>query len=57
MSGFDKVVRMLLRFGADVNLSGKKAIFWAANQGDYEMVEILLDAGADIDSREEFGRV
>lgn len=51
--GFDKVIRVLLEYGADANLPGKKPLRSAAIRGSVEVAEILLDAGADIDSQEE----
>jgi len=52
-NGFDEGVRMLLLSGADVNLSGTAALYWAAEGGHVKVVGMLLDAGADIDSRHE----
>lgn len=44
---------MLLRSGADVNLLGPAALYWAASRDCVKVVGMLLDAGVDIDSRYE----
>ncbi len=46
-------VRELLRQGEDVNAAqgdGMSALHWAADRGDAEMIEVLLYAGAEVQS-------
>jgi len=46
-------VRALLREGADVNASagdGMTALHWAADAGEVELAQILIDAGANVDA-------
>ncbi len=46
-------VRTLLRDGADVNASagdGMTALHWAADAGEVEIANILIDAGANVDA-------
>jgi ankyrin repeat protein len=52
-------VRNLLRDGADVNAphgDGMTALHWAAMNGDAEMTDLLLHAGASLVSRTRLGR-
>ncbi|VUC33388.1 unnamed protein product [Clonostachys rosea] len=50
--GNREIVRMLLAKNAEINAfestSGWNALMWAASCGDLELVELLLDHGADI---------
>jgi len=52
-SGNVTAVRTLLREGEDVNASqgdGMTALHWAAYQGDLELVDVLLYAGANLEA-------
>ena len=52
------LVRSLLRGGADVNAGqgdGTTALHWAAMNGDVEMVQLLLYAGANRESTTRLG--
>ena len=49
------MVQILVEEGADVNVvdnddadQGKSALLWAAAAGDEKTIQLLLDAGADI---------
>ncbi|KAL8915146.1 MAG: hypothetical protein Q9172_006935 [Xanthocarpia lactea] len=46
-----KLVKLLLKFGADANLSGGPSLHYATHKGSIEMVELLLQYGADIDRK------
>lgn len=39
-------MRSLIAEGADIHASNDRAIFWACNEGRYEVVKALLDLGA-----------
>ncbi len=58
MSGDVTLVRELLRDGADVNAAqgdGMSALHWAADRGDVELLDVLLVAGAEIQSATRIG--
>ena len=49
-------VRKLIAAGSDVNVpeaDGTSALLWAAHQGDVELVNLLLKAGADANARDD----
>ncbi|NGX58189.1 MAG: Phosphocholine transferase AnkX [Chlamydiae bacterium] len=51
-----QIVELLIEHGADVNhicQSGKTELCTATGRGDKKMVEILLNAGADVDGRKD----
>ncbi|KAJ1710162.1 nucleoside phosphorylase domain-containing protein [Aspergillus flavus] len=51
--GHTGLVRVLIRYGADIesqNSDGYNALHWACNCEDEEMVQILLDEGADVNA-------
>ena len=53
-----EAVRELVRQGADVNAAqgdGMTALHWAANHDDVDMVQLLLYAGAHVESRTRLG--
>ena len=57
--GQDAVVARLLALGADVGLQsvrGSSATHWACSGKQSSSLGLLLDAGASMDSRDEFGR-
>ena len=50
-NGFTDLVKMIMRFKPDVNLTdelGNPALFWSIYAQDYKSTEMLLKAGADI---------
>ncbi|HMP03533.1 MAG TPA: ankyrin repeat domain-containing protein [Gemmatales bacterium] len=56
--GYAKVVKALLRFGADVNARdcfGRSALQFAVDARSLETAQALLDGGADPDSRNDEG--
>jgi len=56
MGGFEEVAGHLLESGADVNLPSKgkhSAIHCAVSTGHADMIEMLLDFGADVNSCDE----
>ena len=51
-------VRGLIARGADPDAAhgdGMTALHWAAEHGDLEIVELLVDAGADVEARTRLG--
>ena len=59
MRGDREAVRTLLRDGADVNAAqgdGMTALHWSALNGDLEMINVLLPAGASADPLTRVGR-
>jgi ankyrin repeat protein len=53
-SGQQKVLRLLLEKGADVNAIDEwcnTPLTWAASRGDEMMVQLLLEKGADIEAK------
>lgn len=59
-AGFDSVVRSLLEAGADLDVQewryGRTALSWAAERGDANTVEILLDGNAAVDLADKLHR-
>ncbi|MEE9354090.1 MAG: ankyrin repeat domain-containing protein [Methylococcaceae bacterium] len=53
-SGHTEIVQMLLRAGADVNITGggSTALMWAAQKGHAEVVRMLLEAGANVNRKD-----
>jgi ankyrin repeat protein len=48
-------MKMLLRAGENVNKPGFTALHYASEDGHVEVVKMLVNADADVDSREEDG--
>lgn len=51
-SGYIEIVRLLMKYGTDINgKSGKglTALFWAAREGEIEIVSLLIKNGAELD--------
>ncbi|KAJ3283620.1 hypothetical protein HK104_010291 [Borealophlyctis nickersoniae] len=46
-----EVVRLLLKFGADVHAGDDAALRWASTWGHFALVELLLECGADVHAR------
>ncbi len=59
MQGHTPLAIALLRAGADPNetrgTGGQSALWWAAGNGDRELVDALLARGAEIDARDQWG--
>ena len=58
MNGDLEKVRALLELSADVNLAhgdGKTALHWAAGNGDKTLAELLIQAGANLESATRIG--
>jgi ankyrin repeat protein len=59
MYGYEDMVNLLLKQGADLNISQKNNNFipllTAADNGDLKLVKLLLDKGIDIDIQDRFG--
>ena len=49
-SGNLEIVKLLVKFGADVNAGAEKPLFAAATKGHVEIVRFLLESGADPDA-------
>jgi ankyrin repeat protein len=57
-SGNDKIVTLLLRYGADVNqkdIRGETALHKAARKGNTDVVNIIIDKGANINAKNDNG--
>ncbi|KAI0888363.1 ankyrin repeat-containing domain protein [Annulohypoxylon maeteangense] len=55
---YPDIVRLLLDYGADVNISnsfGNRLINLASSSGNVKVAEILIEKGADIDHKDEYG--
>ncbi len=59
MQGHTPLAVALLRAGADPNetrgTGGQSALWWAAGDGDRELVDALLARGAELDARDQWG--
>ncbi len=59
MGGHGKLAVALLRAGADPNatreIGQQSALWWAAGDGDLEVVDALLAKGATVDARDQWG--
>lgn len=59
MEGHGKLAVALLRAGADANatreIGQQSALWWAAGNGDLEVVDALLAKGATVDARDQWG--
>ena len=58
MAGDKEAVRALLKQGVDVNAAqgdGMTALHWAARQGDVELAQMLLYAGANVKAMTRLG--
>jgi len=53
-----RIVRLLIDYGADINMidsDGDTPLHRAASQGSLEIVKALLNAGADVDVKNDMG--
>jgi len=53
-----RIVRLLIDYGADINMidsDGDTPLYRAASQGSLEIVKALLNAGADVDVKNDMG--
>jgi ankyrin repeat protein len=50
-----EILRDLIKHGLDVNGGSDPALCWAIHYHDYEIVELLVKSGADVNSRDSLG--
>ena len=56
-SGYTKIVQKLIEAGVNVNVSKNKhtVLHYACDQGQLEVVKLLLEKGADVNAKNEEG--
>ena len=53
IGGHIDIVKLLLKYGADIHTNNDEAVRWASKTGQYDVVRLLLEKGADIHAQED----